>query len=136
MLYRLILSLFAGTVLPAAAEPAATASPPSTPIEIVSWLMSLALVLVTIFVCAWILKKTRLNQFSAGQAKVVSNLTLGARERVTVVEIGGQQYLLGITQHSINLLDKLETPLPVPAGSKMNAPFAKQLQGMLFKNEK
>ncbi len=135
MPYWLILLLATGTVLPVAAEPVAS-TPPSNQVEIVSWLMSLALVLVTIFVCAWILKKTRLNQFSAGQAKVVSNLTLGARERVTVVEIGGQQYLLGITQHSINLLDKLETPLPETVGSKMNAPFAKQLQGMLFKNEK
>ncbi|WP_432453615.1 MULTISPECIES: flagellar biosynthetic protein FliO [unclassified Agarivorans] len=133
-LRKLAYLLACSMVLPVYAEQT-TASTSNSQVELVSWLMSFALVLVTIFVCAWVLKKTRLSQFAGGQAKVVANLALGTRERVMVVEIGQQQYLLGVTAQSINLLDKLEQPLEVKNNSA-NGNFAKQLQGMLFKNEK
>ncbi len=104
-------------------------------LEIVSWLMSLGLVLVTIFVCAWVLKKMRFSQFGGAKAKVVTTLALGARERVMVVEIGQQQYLLGVTAQSIQLLDKLDTPLEVETGAAAER-FSRQLQGIWKKHEK
>ncbi|MGY5449883.1 flagellar biosynthetic protein FliO [Agarivorans sp. MS3-6] len=134
MLIRTLLSLVFSISLPVAAEEAMTKAP-SSQVELLSWIMSLAVVLVTIFVCAWVLKKTRLSQFAGGQAKVVANLALGTRERVMVVEVGEQQYLIGVTAQSINLLDKLEQPLVVQT-NKVTSQFAKQLQGMLSKNEK
>ncbi|UPW20017.1 flagellar biosynthetic protein FliO [Agarivorans sp. TSD2052] len=134
MLIRTSLSLVFSISLPVAAEEAMTKAP-SSQVELLSWIMSLAVVLVTIFVCAWVLKKTRLSQFAGGQAKVVANLALGTRERVMVVEVGEQQYLIGVTAQSINLLDKLEQPLVVQT-NKVTSQFAKQLQGMLSKNEK
>jgi flagellar protein FliO/FliZ len=130
----LALIFTAGISLPALAEQE-TASPPNSQVELLSWVMSLALVLVTIFVCAWVLKKTRLSQFAGGQSKVVTNLALGTRERVMVIEIGEQQYLIGVTAQSINLLDKLDKPI-VAKPNKMSGSFTKQLQGLLAKNEK
>ncbi|MDO6764749.1 flagellar biosynthetic protein FliO [Agarivorans sp. 1_MG-2023] len=128
------LLLILSIALPAAAEQEINAAP-SSQVELLSWIMSLAVVLVTILVCAWVLKKTRLNQFAGDQSKVITNLALGTRERIMVVEIGEQQYLLGVTAQSINLLDKLEQPLEAKP-NKMSGHFAKQLQGILSKNEK
>ncbi|MFT4940904.1 MAG: flagellar protein FliO/FliZ [Paraglaciecola sp.] len=35
----------------------------------------------------------------------------GTRERVLVIEIGGEQHLLGVTSQNINHLAKLDTPI-------------------------
>ncbi|MCF1426700.1 MAG: flagellar biosynthetic protein FliO, partial [Shewanella sp.] len=42
---------------------------------------------------------------------------------LVLVEVGKQQYLLGVTPHQINLIDKLEEPLEVKVVS-----FAEQLR--------
>ena len=41
----------------------------------------------------------------------------GTRERVLVVDVGGEQHLLGITSHNINHLAKLASPLPTEKSS-------------------
>jgi len=49
----------------------------------------------------------------------VASLAVGPRERVVLVDCGGQQLLLGVSQQSVNLLHTLPEPLldaPTQAG--------------------
>ncbi|MFM2478326.1 flagellar biosynthetic protein FliO [Celerinatantimonas sp. MCCC 1A17872] len=96
-----------------------------------SWILSMVVVLIAIGICAWLAKKTRFNAFGNGQMKVIANLTLGTRERVIVVQVGQTQYLLGVTNQHIELIDKLAEPLQ---GDSQAPSFAKQLNRILKGN--
>jgi len=79
-------------------------------------ILSLLMVLMLILVCAYVLKRFNFAQQGVSQLKVVTSLSLGAKERVIVVQMGEQQLLLGVTAQQITLLEKLTEPL-APQGS-------------------
>lgn len=78
-----------------------------------SLLASLLLVLVCIFVFAYLMKKTNLLKNGRGKTliKVVATQPLSNKSRVQMLEVNGQHYLLGVTEQNITLLDKLDAPL-------------------------
>ncbi|MCG6199836.1 flagellar biosynthetic protein FliO [Psychromonas antarctica] len=78
-----------------------------------SMLASLLLVLACIFVFAYLMKKTNLLKNGKGRAliKVIATQPLTSKGRVQLIDIDGQQYLLGVTEQNITLLDKLDAPL-------------------------
>lgn len=76
-----------------------------------SMLLSLLMVLALIIICALLLKRFNFAQKSISQLKVVTSLSLGAKERIMVVQVGEQQLLLGVTTQKITLLEKLSEPL-------------------------
>jgi flagellar protein FliO/FliZ len=83
-----------------------------------SMIISLLMVLVLIFICALILKRFNLVQQGVSQLKMVASLTLGSKERVVVVQVGKQQFMLGVTSQQINLIETLPEPLLTkPKGS-------------------
>jgi flagellar protein FliO/FliZ len=83
-----------------------------------SMILSLLMVLVLIFICALILKRFNLVQQGVSQLKMVASLTLGSKERVVVVQVGKQQFMLGVTSQQINLIETLPEPLLTkPKGS-------------------
>ena len=43
--------------------------------------------------------------------KIIATLSVGLKEKVMVVEINHEQYILGVTANQINLLEKLTTPM-------------------------
>ena len=43
--------------------------------------------------------------------KVLASMMAGTKEKVMVIEVGGEQHLLGITAHNINHLATLATPI-------------------------
>lgn len=93
---------------------------------------SLAVVIVVIFVAASLFKKTHLMKHFAGQdIKMVAHLSVGRNEKIFVVQVGEQQYLLGASASQINLLDKLEQPLEVKPGASAN--FVQPFSGMMKK---
>ena len=55
----------------------------------------------------------RFNVTSAGQGqlKVVASMAAGTREKVMVIEVSGEQHLIGVTSNQINHLAKLENPI-------------------------
>lgn len=65
--------------------------------------------------------------------KVVSVMALGARERLALVEVGGQQILLGITPSAIRTLHVFDEPV-VDASNPPSGEFARRLQGMIGKS--
>ena len=75
-------------------------------------LAALLLVIGLILALAWLLKKlpgTGLRPLPG--LRVVAALAVGPRERIVLVDVGGQQLLLGVTQHAVNLLHTLPEPL-------------------------
>jgi len=76
-----------------------------------SMILSLLMVLALIVICALILKRFNLTQQGVSQLKVVTSLSLGAKERVVVVQAGEQQLLLGVTSQQVTLIERLAEPL-------------------------
>ncbi|MBO1519181.1 flagellar biosynthetic protein FliO [Oceanisphaera pacifica] len=86
-----------------------------------SWALSSLLVIALILVLGWLLRRLRGAALLGGsrQLKVVSSLALGQRERLMVVQVGEEQWLLGVTPQQISSLGKLDTPLAPEQASRL-----------------
>jgi flagellar protein FliO/FliZ len=104
----------------AAAAPAATrAAAPAAP-GLFGAFMALLLVLGLILGLAWLLRRLPGAGFRPSEGlRVVASLQLGAKERAVVVEVGGQQLLLGVTPAGISRLHELPQPLPPVEAPKL-----------------
>lgn len=74
---------------------------------------SLILVLACIFLFAFLMKKSNLLRHGGNKnpIKIIATQALTNKSRVQIVEVNGKQYLLGVSEQSVNLLDQLETPI-------------------------
>lgn len=90
-------------------------------VDALSMVLSLLMVLVLIFLAAWVLKKFNVVNKSVSGMKVISSLPLGTKERLVVVQVDNEQLLLGVSGQQITLLKTLEKPLEV------NAPMPNEL---------
>ena len=80
--------------------------------QLLSVLLSLGLILLLIFGLGWFLRRfSQGSVFGQKGMKVVASLPLGARERLVLVELGGQQILLGVTPQQVRTLHFFETPI-------------------------
>jgi flagellar protein FliO/FliZ len=82
---------------------------------LLSVIVALLVVIGLILAVAWLLRRLP----GAGLRpmpglRVVASLAVGPRERVVLVDVGGQQLLLGVTAHTVNLLHALPEPLLDP----------------------
>jgi len=82
-------------------------------------ILSLLMVLAVIVVSALILKRFNFVQQRTEQMNIVASLSLGAKERVVVVQVGDQQMVLGVTQQQITFIDNLAEPLAKPNQNNM-----------------
>ena len=74
---------------------------------------TLLLVLGLIIGLGWLLKRMPGGAFRPAEGlKIVASLSIGAKERVVVVDVNGQQLLLGVTAGGISNLHQLPEPLP------------------------
>ncbi|MEO2266894.1 flagellar biosynthetic protein FliO [Pseudoalteromonas sp. YIC-656] len=96
-------------------------------LNVVSMLLSLALVVVTIIALAFLVKRFNPHMTTSEDFKVVRSLALGTKERLLVVEIDNKQHLLGVTPNAINYLYELQKPLP----EREMTPLAKQFSQLL-----
>lgn len=114
-------------LLAAAAAPAAGhavkvgGQAPSSP-GLFGAVFALLLVLGLIVGLGWLLKRMPGSGFRpAAGLKLVASLPLGPKERVVVVEVNGEQLLLGVTAGGISTLHALPEPLPpTPAAALPN----------------
>ncbi|GHX23157.1 TPA: flagellar biosynthetic protein FliO [Vibrio cholerae] len=107
----------------------------SSQLDLATTLGSLLFVIALILLLAWLLKRMRVPAF--GQQKkglsIIKQLPVGTRERVMIIQVGEEQYLIGVTTQSIQLLAKLDNPLiqeELPATA-----FSNQLMQLLKKHE-
>ncbi len=79
--------------------------------------LSLAAIVATIVVFGWVARRTRGGGGgSSRDLRVLASRALGARERIVVVAVGGQQLVIGLTPSSMNTLYVADTPLIDAAG--------------------
>ncbi len=76
---------------------------------------------------------------TAGENKILVQLSFGSNRAVYVVEIAGRVLVLGVTDHNINLLQEITSPAEIekirnqpsnPINTQFNAIFQKQLVGL------
>jgi flagellar protein FliO/FliZ len=111
-------------------------SPPD--LAIGSMLASLLLVLLCIFVFAFLIKKSNLIRHNKNQPliKVVARQALTNKGQVQIIEVNQTRYLLGVTEQNISLLDTLsisENEIDEAPSEKISTPFATLLSKISIK---
>lgn len=99
--------------------------------SVLQLLLGLGLVLGTIFVIAWLLRRVTLLPGQHRKLKVVAALSLGQRERAVLVQVGDQQVLLGVAQGQVTLLKSFEQPVIQPeteSGTAFSQTLSRYLQ--------
>ena len=142
-------SVAAASAPPATAQPVAVATParpaathavaahpihpvaaPSAAGAVGGTVFALVFVLGLILALAWLAKRMPgLAGASNPSLKLVASLSLGPRERVVVVDVGGTQLLLGVGAGGTRALHTLDAPLPAAERPQRGAlpPFAQLL---------
>ena len=74
--------------------------------------LGLIIVLLCIVALAWLAKRfNRLQSTPDGSLQVLGGMSMGARERIVLVQVGTKQLLLGVAPGQINTLHVLDEPL-------------------------
>lgn len=87
-----------------AAEPAAATGPDSA---LYSLIVPLLVVAFGVAALWWMLRRNGGRIGSAGPLRIAQVLAVGPRERIVVVEVESQRFMVGVTQSSIALLANL-----------------------------
>jgi len=81
-------------------------------------IMSLIIVLAVIFFLAYVVKKLKITPGSQKHIRTVASLSVGHKERVVIVEVNNQQFMLGVTPNNVNLLHELKQGINVDEAKK------------------
>lgn len=92
---------------------------------------ALVLIVAIILGLAWAARRfLHLTPHATGPMKVLSSLSLGPKEKLLLVQIGGTQLVLSAVPGRIQTLHVLDEPLPEEAfGAVLSASFSEHLQG-------
>ena len=94
--------------------------------------LSLVLVLLIIFVSAWLLRRYgRFPGVAEGNLKVLGALSVGQREKILLLQVGKEQILVGVTTTRISRLHELREPIEVKNTEVPKGQFAQRLQEAL-----
>ena len=107
------------------------ATPPS--LDLATTFGSLIFVIAFILFIAWLLKRMQVPTMSNQQGLViVRQIPVGTKERIAIVQAGDEQFLVGITTQSIQLISKLDKPLTQEMLEKST--FSSQLSQIMKKD--
>ena len=134
-LLALVTSLSA---LPAlAAEQTASMSSAGMGAQLSKLLLGLLLVIGLIVLLAWLLRRVQqLNPRGTQVIKIISTQALGPRDRLVLVQVGGEQILLGLSSGRITPLHVLAEPVHLPDAEPATPEFAQRLMELLGKDQK
>jgi flagellar protein FliO/FliZ len=108
-------------------------SDPNIASNLIQTTLGLLAVLAMIAAAAWIFK--RLGNFQSGmhgKLKVIGGVSLGARERVVLLQVGEEQLVLGVAPGRIQTLHVLNKPLSVEEeGDSPTVSFSARLQSVI-----
>jgi flagellar protein FliO/FliZ len=123
------------TPVPAAIQtPTAVAAPAITPAPVIAtnplnmaW--GILFLLALVGAAWWLIRRSGGLQLQSGRGmKMVSALQVGPRERVVLIEMAGQQWLLGVAPGNVNLLQHFEQPIVQNSGGD---DFASKIRAVL-----
>lgn len=96
-------------IAPALAEETARPLLKAPSVDLIQWVGALLAVLATILALAWFLRRLGgLSNLQGGRFQVLAALSLGARERVVLVQAGDKQLVLGVAPGRVQTLCILE----------------------------
>ncbi len=98
-----------------AAEPVRSSAEIMNGSSVFQVIIGLGIVLGTILLLAWGLKKVSGIQVGNRRLKVVATLPLSTRERAVLIQVGERQVLLGVAPGRVSLLESFESPVIEPA---------------------
>lgn len=79
-----------------------------------SMILGLLFLLAIVGAGWWLVRRAGGLQINQGSGlKVVAALTVGPRERVVLIELAGEQWLLGVAPGRVNLLHRFEQPVVI-----------------------
>lgn len=120
-----------------AAEPTASMNSSAMGAQLSKLLLGLLLVIGLIFLLAWLLRRVQqLNPRGTQVIKLISSQALGPRERLVLVQIGGEQILIGLSGGRITPLHVMKEPVHLPDAEPANPEFAQRLMELLGKDHK
>ena len=98
--------------------------------SVLQMIAGLALVVILIFALAWAVRRFgSVSSNARGALRVVGALSMGARERVVLIEAGDKQILLGVAPGRVQTLHVLDEPIRAqPAGVSQAGGFAERLR--------
>lgn len=103
-------------------------SDPAVTTNLVQLVLGLLVVLGTIFVGAWLLRRFgRVPSAIGGAIRIVGGLSMGPRERVILLQVGDTQLLLGVTPGKIQSLHVLDEPVTQAEINSDGGGFASRL---------
>ncbi len=127
-----IIGLFPQALLAQAENQAGTPLEPISSPYLVKLTGGLVLIVVIIFLLAWLVKKFNLNQQSgSGLIRVVAGLSIGTRDRIVLLQVGEEQILVGLTPGRIEKLHTLAQPLDAPSEQAVSGAFAAKLNRLM-----
>lgn len=91
-------------------------------------------VLAAIIVAAWLMKRVGRFQSGVGGAmKVIGGLSMSARERVVLIQVGETQLLLGVAPGRVQTLHVLQERIASQSPDVESGRFAEKLRAALAK---
>jgi flagellar protein FliO/FliZ len=96
--------------------------------------LSLGIIIILIISCAYAIRKVSLGQLRTdGAIQIVTSLSLGAREKLVLIQIGGQQILLAMTPSEITKLVVFDEPVVSSEQDSGLGNFKRTLQEIMTK---
>lgn len=100
--------------------------------HLLSVTMALLFIVALIFVVSWFMRRFGQGVFSnTAQMKVIATMPLGTRERIMLIDVGGQQLLLGVTATNINTLHVFAEPVVLATNNAQTSDFSSKLMALL-----
>lgn len=96
----------------------------------------LLIVLASVIVLAWMLRRLgRLQSSSGGALKMIDGMALSTRERIVLVQVGDTQVLLGVAPGRVEAVHVLDKPVTGKQEEEVTRNFAVRLKEALGKGQ-
>src|SRR5690606_28262791 len=96
--------------------------------NLLSLMLGLILIVVLILALGWLARRMGQGGLLGNKhIKVVSAMPLGTRERLVLVDVAGQQLLLGVTATQITHLHSFAEPVVDPEAPVVSSDFSRKL---------
>lgn len=100
--------------------------------HLVNVVLGLIAIIALIYALSQFVKRFGGGTFSGNsQLKILSSMPLGTRERIVLIDAGGQQLLLGITPTNINTLHVFPEPIVIDNTPETQSDFSRKLMAIL-----
>ena len=102
--------------------------------HIIQTLIGLGVVIGLFLITAWLMRRFNQGPGLGGKhIQLLAGISLGTKEKLVLVDAGGQQLLLGVTGQQINTLHTFAEPIVEIDSTSSPSDFAQKLQSLLRK---